>query len=86
LESFKDSGLVRQIDFQHGIAYYELASLGRHHHAVCTDCKLVEDVAGVCSETLNKQALKKSGFAAIKTHSLEFFGLCKSCARKAKTA
>src|SRR5688500_13198772 len=44
LDALKKSGIVRQIDFHHDHAYYELASLGEHHHAICTNCKRVEDI------------------------------------------
>jgi Fur family ferric uptake transcriptional regulator len=79
LAALKDSGIVKQIDFRHGITYYELASLGEHHHVICTKCERVADVKDCCAETMEKIALKQSGFAEITHHSLEFFGICQEC-------
>jgi Fur family ferric uptake transcriptional regulator len=82
LEAFKTSGLVRQIDFEHDHAYYELTAQGEHHHAVCIRCARVEDIRDCCAKAMEEAALEQSGFAAIHRHSLEFFGLCKACATK----
>ena len=81
LESFKKAGLVVQIDFQHGHAHYELAGERHHHHVVCTSCEKVEDVRGCNDDQLTEKALRQtSHFSGITSHSLEFFGVCKSCA------
>lgn len=80
VQTLTDSGLLKKIDFQHGISYYELSSLGDHHHAVCVNCQAVQDV-DVCIDNLERNALKQSGFSSILRHSLEFFGLCKRCAK-----
>ncbi len=80
LESFKKVGLVVQVDFQHGHAHYELAGGRHHHHVVCTSCDKVEDVIGCNDQQLADKALRQApGFSAITSHSLEFFGVCKSC-------
>jgi Fur family transcriptional regulator, ferric uptake regulator len=76
----KKAGLVRQIDFQHNHAHYELTSLGDHHHVVCTRCNKVADVLDCNVQTMIQNALRASKFAEINQHSLEFFGLCKQCA------
>ena len=39
-----DSGLLRRLDVPHSGARYE-TRISEHHHAVCTQCGLVEDVA-----------------------------------------
>ena len=80
LEAFAKKGIARKIDFRDGKTYYEL-SLDRrhHHHIVCTNCGKVEDVSG-CGSNTEKLALSQSKhFSSISSHSLEFFGLCKSC-------
>lgn len=80
LTSFKESGLVRQIDFQHGVSYYELAPEREHHHVVCVKCDRVEDVGECCvASDMHANALRQSGFAQINQHALEFFGICQSC-------
>ncbi len=77
---FKELGLVRQIDFQHGHAHYELASLGDHHHVVCVRCNMVVDVSHSNPKQILEDARVESGFAQITDHALEFFGVCSKCA------
>lgn len=81
LSCFLRAGLVRRIDLQRGHALYELADLGEHHHVVCVQCESVADVRNCCAKGMDTIALKESGFAAVKEHSLEFFGVCRRCAR-----
>ncbi len=76
----KKVGLVRQIDFHHNHAHYELASLGDHHHVVCTKCSRVDEVLHCNVELMMQSALQATEFAEISQHSLEFFGICKKCA------
>jgi Fur family ferric uptake transcriptional regulator len=82
LDSFKKAGLVVQVDFQHGRAYYELKDAKHdHHHIVCTNCDKVEDFTGCEYEKLATKALKQThGFAKVTNHSVELFGLCNTCA------
>lgn len=68
--------LLIQINFGDGKIRYETSSGEHHHHFVCDNCGLVEEVA--LDESLLFNALKKTHFA-IKRHSLEFFGLCSNC-------
>lgn len=82
MTALKNSGVIRQIDFQHGHAHFELTTLGDHHHVVCVRCDTVADVYECDLQTMTRQALRQSGFAAIKDHTLEFFGLCQRCEAK----
>lgn len=75
----KELGLVRQIDFQHGHAHYELASFGDHHHVVCVKCDRVAEVKHCNAKSLEQKVLQESGFFSITDHSLEFFGVCTAC-------
>ncbi|OGZ60127.1 MAG: hypothetical protein A3B96_01845 [Candidatus Spechtbacteria bacterium RIFCSPHIGHO2_02_FULL_43_15b] len=81
LKKLEGAGLVSQIDFQHGHAHFELAATKEHHHhIVCVKCGKVEDFTHCDLEEFSKNISKKSrGFSSIKHHSLEFFGICKSC-------
>jgi Fe2+ or Zn2+ uptake regulation protein len=76
----KKIGLVRQVDFQHGHAHYELSSLGDHHHVVCVKCDSVADIPHRNATSMMNTALVESGFARITDHCMEFFGVCKKCA------
>lgn len=80
LLAFERAGIVRRADFHDGKTHYELAlDRKHHHHIVCEGCGKIEDVHG-CTSALEKTALSQSrSFKAIESHSLEFFGICKSC-------
>lgn len=78
---FVDQGLLKQVFIQKDITFYELAHTDDHHHLVCTNCKKITDFHGCGVEQLVKNALKQNPeFKIVNTHSLELFGLCKTCA------
>ncbi len=80
LASLTQVGILKKVDLRKGSAYYELA--GHHHHIVCTDCGTVEGFDDCDIKSLSKNVLGKSSkFKAISQHSLEFFGVCKSCTK-----
>ncbi len=83
LEALVHAGLVRRIDFQHSHTYYELIEPdNHHHHLVCETCGKVEDVAPHEPEDLEQTVLQHSrNFTEIRSHSLEFFGICRSCVK-----
>jgi len=75
-------GAVKQVNLRHGHADYEFVDPKDHHHIVCVVCKRVEDFTGCGAEDVAEQALKQvKSFSKITQHSLEFFGVCKKCAR-----
>ncbi len=81
LEALEKARLVTRINLEHEHAHFELA-IGRphHHHAVCSECGLVEDIEIPHSQTPEVDAVKQTkAFARIDRYSLEFFGLCKKC-------
>jgi len=75
--------LVLKVDLGHVHAHYEfLDRHNHHHHIVCKNCGDIEDIDMRDMETLEKTALNKSKlFTEIVTHSLEFFGVCNTCAK-----
>lgn len=82
VEDLVKAGIVRQINFGHSHAYYELIpDRSHHHHIVCKGCGDIEDVEVCGTEKIEKKILGGSKkFKIISSHSLEFFGVCKSCA------
>ncbi len=83
LNSLKKERIVLEIQLKDSKRWYELASRDHHHHIICTKCDRVEDFAGCGSENLINKALKQApDFAEITSHTVDFFGLCKSCAKK----
>jgi Fur family ferric uptake transcriptional regulator len=79
VESLEALGLLKKIHLADRQEYYELAGRHHHHHLVCKICGKVSDVEGCKIISTNKNLLKKSGFAKITDHSLEFFGICNNC-------
>jgi Fur family transcriptional regulator, ferric uptake regulator len=77
LESFVKLGLVAQTQFKDQIAVFELADHQHHHHVLCESCGKIEDIT--LDENLLLSAAKKKSSFQIKSHHLEFFGLCHKC-------
>lgn len=81
LASLHEAGLLRRLDFNHGHAHYELETGRPSHSIVCSNCETIEKVEGVSIDDVVKKMLKKSRkFRETRTHSMEIYGLCKSCA------
>ena len=86
LEDLIEADLVCRVNIGSVEPAYEIV-LGRrhHHHVICTKCKDIEDVT-VCplNDIVSHRdniiiGLKK--FGMVYNHSLEFFGICKKCAK-----
>ena len=74
---FTERGLTKQIRLNEGKFRYELASRKDHHHLVCENCGRIEDIN--CSiDEVDREIKAKKQFA-VKHHSLEFYGICRSC-------
>ena len=83
LDSFITAGIAQQIDLRHGHACFELRHDGEeHHHITCTNCNYVANVPGCNTARLEQRILAHAkDFSTITEHSIEYFGLCKKCAR-----
>ena len=83
LKDLKGANIVRQVDLQHRHAHYELANINEHHHLICLSCGKIEDVHHCGIEAMENTVLRSSKhFAEIRQHTLEFYGICKSCAAR----
>ena len=83
LNSLKKEGIILELQLKDNKRWYELASRDHHHHIICTECDRVEDFGECDLENLINKALKQApDFAEITNHTVDFFGLCKSCAKK----
>ena len=75
-------GILRELRLSKEKVFIEIADAD-HHHIVCTSCGFIEETDGCITEGIEKKTLSKSKkFKSIESHSLEFFGLCHSCAKK----
>lgn len=79
LDTLMTANLVKEIDFGEGKKRYELDTNKHHHHLVCLNCKKSEDVELQADLDKEEQRVEKETGFEIKSHSLEFFGLCKNC-------
>jgi Fe2+ or Zn2+ uptake regulation protein len=81
LSSLHEAGLLRRLDFNHGHAHYELETGRPSYSLVCGRCETIEKIEGISMDETVKKMLKKSRkFRETTTHSMEIYGLCKSCA------
>ena len=81
LSSLHEAGLLRRLDFNHGHAHYELETGRASHQLVCHSCETIEKIEGISVDDAVKKMLKKSKkFKNTTTHSIEIYGLCKTCA------
>ena len=80
LISFEKTGILRKVDLHKDAQFYEMNE-DHHHHIICNNCGLVEELSGCNIEKfISEISSKSNNFKIIKDHSLEFFGLCKKCA------
>lgn len=80
LSSLHKAGVVRRLDFNHGHAHYELNTKSASNNLVCSNCETIEKIEGIPVDDTIKKMLKKSKkFKRISTHSIEIYGVCKSC-------
>lgn len=81
LDAFVEVGLARALAFSKDRTHYEASGV-HHHHAICTSCGKIVDVAACLPRMLDERVRNVAGFASINDHALEFFGLCTTCARR----
>lgn len=77
LEALYKKGIIDRFEFGEGKFRYELKK-EHHHHLICNNCGAVEDVPGEYLSTLESKIKSRNDFL-IKSHLLEFFGICKNC-------
>lgn len=86
IEMLSKNNIVHRVDFCEDSAYYELTnSKHDHHHITCTNCHKRANV-DVCVFPEFEARLRKQIplFATITRHSIEYFGLCKTCFLRGK--
>ena len=80
LNALTDKGLAKPIQLNEGRLRFEHAATSDHHHFICETCGVIEDISDCNIDKFEKEIRNKKGLL-IKRHSLEFFGICKSCQR-----
>lgn len=75
----KEKGLVAELQFKDSTKHYEMASI-HHDHAICVSCNKIEDVLLRKDLKREEQFIYKNKKFKVKSHALEFYGLCSACA------
>jgi Fe2+ or Zn2+ uptake regulation protein len=80
----RQKNIIRQTDFRQGLAFFEINDIEHeHHHVMCEKCRKINDIVIPQCKRLEKNALKQAkAFSEIYDHNIEFFGICKTCAKK----
>ena len=77
LELLTELGIVRPIYVgEHGPTY--IRAEGGHHHLVCSQCGAIVDFDQCVAEGMERELENRFGFE-IRSHLLEFYGLCPHC-------
>jgi Fe2+ or Zn2+ uptake regulation protein len=79
LAHFEEIGVIRRTEFGDGISRYEfqIHPDHHHHHVICVQCRKV-DTLEICDLSRFDKMAEQLGYSKVK-HSLEFYGICKSC-------
>lgn len=78
LTQFEEAGLVIRHHFEGGQSVFEMDHGTHHDHLVCVKCGRVEEFVDQLIETRQEEIAKKAGYL-ITDHSLNIYGICKSC-------
>jgi Fe2+ or Zn2+ uptake regulation protein len=79
LELLIRENVAKGLQFGENKKLYELASQAHHHHLICVSCTHVQDVTLEKDLDVQEQTIARTHKFKVLNHSLEFFGLCKSC-------
>jgi len=74
-------GLVSKLDLDDGFNRYELVKQNedhRHHHLICNQCGMIQEVQEDLLNALEEQILLKNKFL-VNDHRVKFYGLCENC-------
>jgi Fur family ferric uptake transcriptional regulator len=78
LQGLADAGEVDSLVTDDGETVYRRCGPDHHHHLVCRSCGRTVELAGPAVESWADAIALQHGFTEI-SHTLELFGLCRSC-------
>ncbi|TDT61983.1 Fur family transcriptional regulator [Fonticella tunisiensis] len=81
IQLLEKMGVVSRVNFDDGCNRYELVHNDedhRHHHLICSNCGMVEEVEDDLLESIEKEIEKKYNFY-ITNHNVQFYGYCSKC-------
>jgi Fur family peroxide stress response transcriptional regulator len=77
LETLKARGRIKEITIDADKRHFD-PDIRRHHHAICTNCKIIVDIFMDFDLSADETVLR--GFEITGSH-VEFYGLCPDCKR-----
>lgn len=78
LSRLEESDIVTSLSFGAQGKKYELGAKDHHDHMICTECGNITEFVDDEIEKRQELIAEKFGFQ-IKDHSMQIYGLCKSC-------
>ena len=85
LNLLEDTGILCRVLLEDGSLHYQLSYRGHHHHLICTECGLSEDLLGCDIEGMLKEKADQHHFQT-EGHRLEVYGRCHRCVSAATVA
>lgn len=86
LEMLTDLKIIDKVNFDDGLARYDLRKAGDkhfHHHLMCLECGKIEEVKD--DLLFDVEQIVQSDYSfLVKDHRLTFHGICKDCQAKGK--
>ena len=73
-----EADVVCRVLMEDGSLHYQLSHRGHHHHLICTECGLSQDLLGCDIEVVLKEKATEHGFQT-EGHRLEVYGRCHNC-------
>lgn len=82
LAAFVGAGLVRRIEPAGSVALYELRVADNHHHVVCRNCGVIQDVDCALGQRPCLTPSQTHGFV-LDEAEVTYWGICPTCQLKA---
>ena len=71
--------IIAEVDLGDGVRRYERKDSQHHHHLICIRCKSINDYPVEDNISKIEKTISQETHFTVIRHSLEFFGICKSC-------
>ena len=85
LKTLQECGLAAPVVGRDGTPRFEINLERPHHdHLICIDCGRIQEVRWPALEKIQEETCRRAGFSP-RWHRHEVFGLCRDCARKARS-
>ena len=73
-----DTGILCRVLLEDGSLHYQLSHRGHHHHMICTQCGLSQDLLGCDIDGMLTEKTTQHQFR-MEGHRLEVYGRCQKC-------